>query len=329
MANQNGYSIFVGTEQPRFFQKVQNVDKEGLPFGDAMEVPVGVGTHQISNMCAVWGRRIARDETTKKDLELSGVEFTDERYKGEIEFLPYQDEKGQSITLRYIKSQRSLDAQYQENVLNVNTKDMSPFIDLRAGQNDFDYKKDKLLIEFLKVHPDNQSSVSKNTDPSIKKHVFYELKNEDVSTKEIEHLELRNTLQGNINKWCTEADGVTKVLLKMLLDNGAKISVTSISPELQILKALLSFAENNSIKFDALIKEHKQDIVFLLEKAKEKRVIEIGSKHDIKLVHNINDKVSIFDGKALKFEEIADKFYLPTINKELEEIDNVLDKIKK
>lgn len=124
----------------------------GQPDGNEVKAKIGVGFNVIPNYSRVWGKR--------------GV-GKDGKPDGKIDFLPWGDTKGESIEIRWLPNSNSLDRQYQINVQKLTVQDKDAELSLTIGINKFDFKSQKMLIEFLKVHTfngDNKSRDPENTN---------------------------------------------------------------------------------------------------------------------------------------------------------------------
>lgn len=143
------YTIMVGGKEPAEVMVGYLNKDNGQPDGNQVAAKIGVGFNVIPNYSRVWGKR--------------GIE-KDGKPNGKIEFLTWGDLKGESIEVRWLPNSNSLDKLYQTNVQKLTVQDKDAEISLLIGINKFDYKTQKMLIEFLKVHTFNGDSKSRDPE---------------------------------------------------------------------------------------------------------------------------------------------------------------------
>lgn len=282
-----GYVIQVGNEKPAK-AIVATPNKRGEPQGDQFERMMTVGGHLVLNTARVWGRRIIRDEKGDIKKTASDVEFNTVGYRGEIEFSTWGTEGGYAITIRYLQQSRSLDFEYQENVQKITVRnDQSAYITLTAGQNKFDYKKDELLIQFLKVIPANQNSKSKNPNPDIKGHTYWELTEEHVDRKSIARIE-ESVSATNVVKGISEKPEQIRNLF-IVMGKREEFGATDVlSGDGQIYKTLLEYAYGFPDDFFYMIEDYKSKVRDGFDKAESYKALDLTKDGHIAI--EINQK---------------------------------------
>lgn len=279
--SESSYVISIGNERPQEVL-VAYPKKDGLPDLTKYNSTglIQVGKHFINNACYVWGRRLVDGKPLKSSSgDEIQIDFNTPNYKGELEFLPYNDPKGYSIGIRYLKRSRSLDIEYQEQVLKIKVDvekgdDEAISIPLEAGQNKFDIKKDALFIQYLKVHPQNRDSKSKNPDPKIKGYQFFEVTEDNVNTNSIKYTEA-SLDAGFIVKSVSNKPADLKVLLKLIGKRDELEGIDNLSKDKQIYDALLRFAVNAPNDFNSIINDWKKTISEAFEKAKAFKALDL------------------------------------------------------
>lgn len=258
-----GYIICVGREKPEIALVSQVDKKTGQPVGqDRWERVMTVGKHLLINHIRVWGRRLIKGKVHKTEKgDPIPVEFNTPGYTGEIEFLKWGTTGGHGIECRFLENSLSLDVEYQDNIQKVKIdKNQGPAsIELESGENKFDPNKQALLISYLKVHPQNRDSVSKNPDPSIKGHMYFEVTDDTVDKTSIKRMESRVDAGYYVKSISTHPDKVRNLF--EVMGNRPEFGDTNpLSNDTQVYKVLLRYAETNPGDFLSLIEEYKKEL---------------------------------------------------------------------
>lgn len=284
-----GYVIMVGHERP---QKVMvgHVKKDGTPKeSENIERYISVGKHLLINGSRVWARRIVNGKMQTNDKQEEIItEFNDTKYKGELQFLDWQKDQGkvgaQAIHARYIVGSNSLDAEYQTNVQKVQIDPArgTAQLELESGENKFDYKRQALLIQFLKVHAQNRDSKSKNPDPEIKGHTFYELTDDLVDKTSTNKIE-KKLDAGIVVKTFSSSPQQLKNLFEILGKREEFGDTDFLSNPQTIYNTLLRFTETNADDFNYLVNEYKKDLSDKFEYAKSFNALDLTKNGNIVL----------------------------------------------
>lgn len=275
-----GYVIQVGNESPAKVIVATPNKKTGEPVGPQMETYKRVGSHLIINRARVWGRRLINGKP-KSDGE---IEFNTIGYKGELEFMDWGKDGGYAIDIRYLPQSRSLDYEYQTNVqkIVVNPEQDGAHIVLKAGENKFDPKKQDLLITFLKVYPQNRDSKSKNPDPAIKGHVFYEVTDEHVDQTSIKRIETSIAASKLVNDLSNKPDQLRN-LFKVLGQRDEFGTTNLLSGDMQIYRVLLEYSNAHAADFFYLIEEYKRGVEDDFKKAESYQALDLTKDGHISL----------------------------------------------
>jgi hypothetical protein len=260
----------------------------------------------ISNVCSVWGRRVIDG---KGAADGSTINFDNKNYQGGIEFLTWGDPKGHLLTIRYLKNSRSLDIEYQDNIQKIKIdlikgEDGSAQVSLDSGENKFDEKKDALFVQYLKVHPQNRDSISKNPNPAIKGFSFYEITDESISTTKIETTE-KSVGAGFVVMKASEKDADLNALLDMIGEREEMGNVNKLSKPKQIYEALLNFATTKPDAFMSLVNVWKKRFSDSVEWAKSHNAIDLTKDGFIALAVNNKNEV-VFTNVPAKGEAMID-----------------------
>lgn len=333
----NGYVIQVGHYAPqKVIVSVPN--KDGNPSADVAEVYKTVGAHLLINRARVWARRVQNNGKPILDSEGEEqvLELTDSRYRGKLEFLEWGDVKtgAQAIDIRYIPQSQSLDVSFQDIIqkiqLDAEGKDGSAFIELRAGENKFDYKTQALFIEYLKVHPQNRSSVCKNPDPKIKGYTYHDVNDENTDKSGVQKIESELTA-GNFVMGISNKVGSLKNLLEVLISKGVDFGDTSVlSTDLSIYTALLNFARSRAGDFGFYVNDFKKDISNLFEKAKTYNALDLTKNGFIAMLVNSKKEI-VFDDANGKGDEminwVMDNFLEQSVYERIKHLKALCDKL--
>ena len=307
-----GYIIQVGNNKPQQVI-VAHPDKYGRPSGDQFEHYKTVGVHQIGNTIRVWGRRVIKEKDGKCRTTLdngSPIDVLTPGYQGEIEFLPWEAEGGYSVQCRYLRDMsRSLDYEYQDVVQKIKLdpnrpKEGDALINLKAGENKFDNKKDALLIQFLKVHPQNRESKSKNPNPEVKGYSFFEITDEHVDSIAIKQVET-SIEAGNIVKNLANDIGKLRNLFDIMGKREEFGDVNRLSGDLQIYLTLLDYSTRYPEDFMSLVNGHKREMQENFEKAKSYKALDISKDGHIAFIDGAKPQLILSNAKG-KGEKMLD-----------------------
>lgn len=291
-----GYVIQVGNEKPAEVIIATPHKKTGEPVGPQIKTYLRVGSHLIINRARVWGRRLINGKPKPDGTQ---IEFNTIGYTGELDFLDWGKDGGYAIDIRYLSQSRSLDYEYQVNVqkIVVNPEQEGAHIKLNAGLNKYDLKKDDLLIQFFKVYPQNRDSKSKNPDPTIKGHVYYEITDEHVDRKSIEQIETSIEASLLVKNLSNKPDQIRN-LFKIMGKREEFGSTDLLSGDQQIYKTLLEYANHDSIDFFYLIGEYKRGVTEDFSKAKSYNALDLTKDGHIALEVNNKKNLILSDIKA-------------------------------
>lgn len=291
-----GYVIQVGNEKPAEAIIATPNKKTGEPVGPQIKTYMRVGSHLIINRARVWGRRVI-DGKAKSDG--TQIEFNTVGYKGEIEFLEWGAKEGYALDIRYLTQSRSLDYEYQTNVqkIIINPEQEGAHIKLNAGQNKYDLKKDELLVTFLKVYPQNRDSKSKNPDPAIKGHQYYEVTDEHVDKKSIEKIESSVGASKFVMDLSNKPEQLRN-LFKVLGEREEFGATDLLSGDQEIYKTLLEYADLCAEDFFYLISEYKRGIEEDFKKADSYKALDLTKDGHVAIEVNNKKHLILSDIKA-------------------------------
>lgn len=326
-----GYVINVGNAKPAKAIVGQYDEKTGVPKGDTFERFISVGAHMMMNQARVWGVR-----TIGGKIPSEPVEVTDTKYKGELEFLEWGNDKGYAIEIRYVPQSRSLDAEYQDVVQKLKIdkekgiESIFPQLKLSSGQNKFDNQKQALLIKFLKVHPGNRESRSKNPDPEIKGHQFYEVTDDMVDKISIESRESNIEAGVIIKELANDASGLRNIF-EILGDRPEFQGTTLLDKDREIYKVLLRFTETNASDFFYLIKEFKKEVSDNFEKLKSYDAIDL-TKNGFVVIQIEGKPIMLWDDAEGKGDEMIlwalENYYTEKVYDKLKLVKQLITKLK-
>lgn len=333
-----GYVIHVGHYAPqKVIVAVPN--KSGEPSTNVAEAYKTVGVHLLINRARVWARRVGSDGKPAVDArgEEQVLEVTDNRYRGRLEFLEWGTSKtgAQAIDIRYLPQSMSLDVEYQDNVQKIQVdkegKDGSAFIELNAGENKFDVKTNELFISYLKVHPQNKGSRSKNTDPKIKGFTFYEITDEMIDKSSIKQDEAVFTAGGFV-MGISSKSGYLKNLLEIFLSKEIDFGDTNmLSVETDIYKALINFTKTSPGDFAFHVNDYKKSISDCFEKAKSYNALDVTKAGFIAMVID-NKRDVVFEDAVGKGDEMLDwvleNFLAPAVYERTKHLKMLCEKLK-
>lgn len=289
----SGYVIQVGNHAPAPVI-ISTPNKNGDPSPSAIEGYGQVGAYFLINRAIVWARRVLTDGKPLKDekQEEQVLEVTDTKYKGKLEFLKWGEPKvgAQAIEIRYLDRSLSLDYDYQRNVQKIEVdpegKDGSGIFELQAGENKFDYTTEALKIDYLKVHPQNRDSKSKNPDPRIKGYQFHEVTDNMVDQTGIKVAESKIEAGYFVKTVSTKPEQL-KNLFDIFTERNVDFGlVNKLSNPNDIYKSLLVFADQKPSDFDYYVGDFKKKISDAFVKANSYKVLDLTKNGVIAFLDN-------------------------------------------
>lgn len=175
------YHITVGGDRLKTVKigKIERGTGQTVLSEERGEVLAKRGNFMFPNKCKIWAARVI-DGEIPKDVHgnLIMLQPTDSGYRGQLKGLKWGEKGGSIIDVRYLSGYPSNDVLYQERVLNfkINDDDESSadanFLSFQNGDIDFDKNSDPYLIQHLKWHAYNGTSVSRS--PTMYDNVFFE-----------------------------------------------------------------------------------------------------------------------------------------------------------
>jgi len=288
------YVIHVGHHAP---EKViiAYPNRNGDPKGEVFETHKQVGSYFIMNRARVWCRRVLPSgKLPVVDQVEQSLEVTDTRYKGNLEFLTWGDNKlgAQAIEIRFLTISSSIDYEYQRTVQKFDPRieEDTMHIELAPGENKFDTDKEVLKIQFLKVHPRNRDSVSKDPDPKIKGSDYYEVSDEQMDKTFVRNREAALVTGIFVQQLSTKPQSLRN-LLEIFKGYGVEFgSVNHLSNPTDIYAALLKFADIPG-DFGAYVQRYKKELLDLFEYAKSFKALDLSKNGVIALL--VNNKPEI------------------------------------
>lgn len=303
----NGYVIHVGRYAPERVE-IAFPDKDGRPKPDTViEAFRQNGTTLIMNRARVWARRVTeKGSPTNESGQV--LEVTDKAYSGKLEFMDWgKDAVGaQAIEIRFLPTSRSLDYDYQRTVQKLETTIEQGLdqLSLRAGENKFDDKKEALLVQMYKVHPQNRDSKSKNPDPSIKGYTYFEVSEKETDKSFVKTKEAALTA-GKFVVDISSKPQQLRNLLEIFTGYGMDFgSVNYLSNDTDIYSALLRFADMPG-EFGLQVNRYKEEVTTLFEKSKSYKALDLTKNGFIAFTFSNKTQV-VFENVEGKGEAMID-----------------------
>lgn len=263
------------------------LNSEGQPKGTPVDVTIKKGEVGLPNYSVVWGE-LVKDP---KDKKLTGA----------ITAYPWGDPRGGIIELRFLRNCTSISKAYQdERKLIAQDKDAE--ISLKIGVNNFDNNRDKLMIEFLKLHYQNSSNVSR--DPGVQ--------------VAFENYEPTRVMKRNTNA-IQDRQRAENIVINTQMDTesiSVLASLFDLDPRQQtdlLYDDLLGLAVNHE-QFLKVIDYRRDTFRELIMSAKDIGLLDVDKKDAIFLVGIGGSRTPLLEkmpSEGDKLEIIIDNFYLP------------------
>jgi hypothetical protein len=275
MTKESKYVVFAGDERPayvdtNFLEKGsgQTAFKEGWTGG---KIANRRGTCGIPTTSENWGVRLINGK-----IPSTPVDVKDANYKGEINFLPWGDEKGMLIMTRYIRGYNTLDYLYQNLVLNADSNmsedDASSadayFLLLESGENEFDWNREPFLALFVKNTAYNANSVSKN--PQHLSSMIYE------KNAEAERKVMTKTMDEKVDAMIIvkgASSGTSYAKLRNLFYIVGDLVGSDIQDEL-LYEVLLNLSDSKPVEFMDKMTSYKRNVSAIFSKATSYQVLD-------------------------------------------------------
>jgi hypothetical protein len=338
------YEIMVGAERPAeaiagYLEKEYNRDASSTvqygnhrTRGDLRKAAIRVGTYGIPNHTVAWGRRVVNGKPKMIDGEEIGYEVDEAPYKGEIEFLKWEDKKGSAIDCRWVRGVMSIDMLYQDLRLKVKineSDDWACMISFKQGYNTFNDVSDKALIQFLKVHYSCMQSVSKSPNSSTQI-TYQEIRKEEIRRTKTKSIDDKVEGVALVNKASDGTDSSQKIQnLFKIVDGLEFIDEDRKSPE-TMYDAMKIFADQKPELFASRILEHKKGISSALSKAETYERLDLTKDGTIGWL-NKGKSQPLIEGIPEKKDVMKDwvfaNYYLPNVYEGLDKLKKLTDKL--
>lgn len=308
MTKESKYVVFAGDDRPAF------VDTNFLEKGSGQtQFKEGWTGGKIANrrgICGIpttsenWGVR-----TINGKIPANPVDVKDPNYKGEINFLPWGDERGMLIMCRYLRGYNTLDYLYQNLVLNADSNlsedDASSadayFLSLDSGENEFDWNREPYLTLFIKNTAYNANSVSKNPQ-----HISSMLreKNEEAERKAVTKTIDEKVEAMVIVKNASSGSSYTK--LRNLFHIVGDLVGSEIQDEL-LYEVLGSLADTQPVPFMDKLNGYKRNVSGIFSKATSYGILD--TTKDGVIVAGKEKKSILAEGIPAKGEDMIQWIY--------------------
>lgn len=234
----------------------------GLPDGPTTKIKLTVGAVSIPNFSRVWAKK--------------ALVGKDQKYQGELQFLPWGHKEGEQVNIRYLPGANSLDRNYQNTVLKMELseeeKNENSYIDLELGINDFNTEiANPLFILMLKHHTYNEDNASRQ--PGTKSNVYKEYSAATINKHKVEKAKAAQRAQNIV----LEAEGDTERLdvLAALFD---------LDPKQQsevIFNDMFEMFEDSPQKINETLDFHRAKFKHQLQSLTESKTIELTAEGDL------------------------------------------------
>jgi hypothetical protein len=330
----SNYVIHVGANTP---EKViiATPDKDRRPIPETqIETHRTIGAHLLMNRARVFARRVLPNgKMLVKDNVETPMEVNDPNYKGHLQFLDWGSTVAgaQAIDVRYLPNSSSLDYEYQRTVQKIETTPEQGLdhIQLKSGENKFDGST--LLVQLLKVHPQNRNSKSKNPDPLIKGYQYFEITDETTDKSFVRKMEAAHTM-GTFLMGLTANSEALFNLLEILTEYHVDFGeVNHLSNTTDVYRALLQYANTSPGDFAQHINRYKEELQKKFEYARSFKALDLTKDGSIGMTiggkpHLVFDKVE-GKGEAM-IEWVVKNFYLKTVYDQSKYLRSLCDQLK-
>lgn len=264
------YCVIAGNaDRPETIQKgvIEKGSGQTRTTGELIDTMAKRGTVGVPNYTECWGVRLDKDG----NIPETPLGVLDRDYRGQIKELKWNDPKGYVINCRYLRGYNSLDVQYQDLVLGA-TKNISEdmensadvyYLTMQTGDNIYDPETEPYLVQMLRIHYLNESSVYANPESNTS---FYFKEEKFVSDIEKEKVDFSSKFKAmKLVNEAAEDNSLRK--LRMLYRIVNNLPDDQIKDE-NLFSNLSAAVEENYDVFLGKIDDYKKGISNLFEKAK-------------------------------------------------------------
>lgn len=283
----NLYTLQVVVSEPEEIEMGQLNKTTGLPQGQTLKAQSVLGVLTIPNFSTVWAK----------------PEEKNQKRTGALEFLPWNDPKGQICEIRYLPNCPSLDKVYQDEK-NFKLRDENVDLVLNVGLNNFYEDSDRTLVEMLKHHTFNGDNKSRN--PQNHTILFVEYDEKKVANSALKQDEHRFEAMGKIFA---------------IKDNSGKLAVFAevfnIDPKQQpkvLQSALLAIVKENPEKFLEDVHKFEHYAMTVATRAHDLQILDYTEPGEIRIAdgkHSLKIPANLQLDK--KIEYIGENIFEPNV----------------
>lgn len=234
----------------------------------------------VPNWTEAWGVRLDK----KGEVPAEPLNIKDANYQGQIKELKWNDPAGCLIVCRYLKGYNSIDKLYQREVLNSDlnlSEDTEASLEafylmMQSGDNYFDPESDRYLVQMLRIHYMNESSVYKN--PNESGSCMFREKNEaEQEQKDTKGYSAKFDALAIVNSASKDNTlGQLKNLFTIVQSLG-----NDEPKDNDLYRYLSMLADNNPETFIGKVQEYKKEVSNLFEKAKSYNILDLTKDGNI------------------------------------------------
>lgn len=233
----------------------------------------------VPNWTEAWGVRLnAAGEIPKdKDGNVIRLDIKDTAYKGQIKELKWNDPNGCLIVCRFLSGYNTLDQQYQDVVLGAKDSIREDseaaadafYLRLASGDNWYDPESDRYLVQMLRIHYMNETSVFRN--PKSQNYMFREKNFDKIDTEQSKTLNAKFESLKIVNE---SAKDNTLAEIRNLKGILGAILNQDVKDE-DLYRYLSMIADTKPAEFLNEINQYKKKVSDIFEKAKSWNILDL------------------------------------------------------
>lgn len=315
MTEEKAYKISVGNRENKAMVGYLEMGQGNTISKGQLLPSQGIGGFIIfPNRTISWGRRLLKGKVPDRRIQATDVD-----YAGEIEWMKWGAEGGYPIIARLKHGCSTLDYDYQITQLQLpkfKEDDEDCYLQLPYGENSIFYDTEEVKAEFLRIHHENQDSISKS--PNAEGGLYKEVKVFDTTKQEVKEMDA----MFESVKIIKEANSFAKLKVLQSIVSSKRVIKHDISDEGSLYDLLILYAKESPDEFIGCVETYKQKVSEIFSKAESYNALDLTKDGDLVVLQP--KKELLFSDIPAKGKNMIDWMFKNCLTPEVHEAINKL-----